>query len=240
MLNNLKTILTIFSLSLLLGCKSLLISTTVKSNVDKDVKVYLDTEQNKIVYIPTIHLGKKGYYNSIKRIVDSLRKENYTVLFEGLEIDTSDTGETPRKFRKITGFYLSGSYKDEENNSISNAYKKDKYEVQTTDKIGVDKDVDIRADYSLDSLIFHYENKFGEIILTKCDYETSLLSKYECKDKNKYSEFDLLHIIREEKLYKLIHENKENNIVILYGRAHRFGIHAFLRDEGYELIEGKL
>lgn len=240
MLNNLKAIVTIFSFSLLLGCKSLLVSTTVRSNVDKDVKVYHGTEQNKIVYIPTIHLGKKGYYNSIKRIVDSLRNKNYVVLFEGLKIDTTDRGDTPRKFRKITGFHLSVTYKDKENRSISNAYKKDKYEVQTTDNIGVDKDIDIRADYSLDSLIFHYENKFGEIILTKCDYETSLFSKYKCRDNNKYSEFDLLHIIREEKLYKLILENKENNIVILYGKGHRFGIHAFLRDEEYKLIEGKL
>src|SRR5690625_3029074 len=240
MLNNLKAILTILSFSLLLGCKSLLVSATVRSNVDKDVKVYQGTEQNKIVYIPTIHLGKKGYYNSIKRIVDSLRNKKYIVLYEGVDVDTTDREDVPRKFRKIVGFHLSGTYKDEENKSLSNAYKKDKYEVQTTDNIGVDKDADIRADYSLDSLIFHYENKFGEIVLNKCDYKTSLFTKYKCKDNKKYYEFDLLYIIREEKLFKSIHENKENNIVILYDKGHRFGIHAFLRDEGYKLIEGKL
>jgi len=240
MLKKLKVILAILSFSLLFGCKSLLVSIIVRSNVDKDVKVYLDSEQNKIVYIPTIHLGKKGYYNSIKRIVDSLRNKKYIVLYEGVGVDTTDRGDIPRKFRKVVGFHLSGTYKDEENKSLPNAFKKDKYEAQTAENMGVDKNLDIRADYSLDSLIFHYEKKFGEIVLNKCDYETPLLSKYKCRDDKKYSEFDLLYIIREEKLYKSILENKENNIVILYGKGHRFGVHAFLRDEGYKLIEGKL
>lgn len=60
----------------------------------------------KIVYISTTHLGKNGYYQSIKQKVDSLRHKNFKILYEAVYRTPNTSDTILRKFRKVTGAFI--------------------------------------------------------------------------------------------------------------------------------------
>jgi hypothetical protein len=219
------------------SCNKLILEIITKNNIDKDIKIY-ENKDNKILFIPIVHLGKKGYYESIKKKIDSLRKEDFLILYEGVKLEGSKDS-TKMKFRKVTGFHLT-NYDDKNNNSISKSFKNKKFEKQTNEKIGVNNKIDINIDYCIDSLVYLYEKRDKKITLEDYDLKTPLNDKYKIKNKNNYNSYLMINTIRNEKIKATLKKYKENNIVLVYGKGHRFVIHAFLLDNDYKLIKGKL
>lgn len=218
------------------SCSSIYYSITLKKDVKKDVMILENQEGKHVVYIGMIHLGKKGYYESVTARVDSLRKEGYIVLYEGVTDSKNDT--VLRKFRKVAGFHLT-DFRDADNKAFKKIAKiSHKYEHQIDYDLGI-KAEDINVDYSIDSLVYYYE-EIKPIVLTECDWNTPLLEEYKCKDTVYDSRFTMIQKLRNDKVIEEVKKHKENNIVILYGRGHRFFIYAGIRDLGYKLIEGKL
>lgn len=209
-----------------------------KKSIEKEIKVYENNNQKRIVYLPMVHLGKEEFYASVKSVVDSLRKKNYIILYEGIGSETANDS-IKRKFRKVAGFTIT-NYKDSTNQSIPKIYRKNKLIHQTRENTGIYAKEDINADYSLDSLVYEYEKRYKKIILNDCDFETPLLAKYECKDSINYSSYKLINELRNDRALETIERYKNMNIVILYGKAHRFMLHADILDLGYTLVEGKL
>jgi hypothetical protein len=117
--------------------------------------------------------------------------------------------------------------------------KNKKYISQSRDNTGI-KEGDVNADYSLDSLIYHYEKKYKEIKLSDCDLLTLLNSEYNCKDTVQHNKYYLIHILRDENWNAFLQKYADRDIVIVYGKAHKYMIHADLRDNNYKIIKGKL
>lgn len=229
-------ILTIISAS----CTPLVLSLITKSTVNKDVLTYRNiSTHHKITYIPTVHLGKKGYYRSIQTIVDSLRKKKYIILYEGINTRKQPNDTIQRKFRKVVGFHLT-SRKNQKNKSFPKVFKSDKYIGQLQQPLGIRRQTDINADLRLDTLISIFEKEYKEIVLSSCDFNTPLLEEYNCKDSVKYSSYPLLITIRNEHLFNVINKHRNEDLVIIYGKGHKFMLHAFLIKNGYELTSGKL
>lgn len=218
------------------SCKPILYSIFIKKDVSKDVFVYENEDGKRVVYIGMTHLGKDGYYKSVKTRVDSLRAEGYLVFYESVDSSSNDT--ILRKFKKVTGVYLT-DYKDVDNKSMNLPKDLSKYEAQANN-LGLNYSKDIHADYSLDSLVYVYEKEYQPIVLTDCDWETPLKAKYKCKDTVKHSRFTMVYTLREKKIARLVKEHKDQDILIVYGYGHRFWIDGDLRDLDYKLIEGKL
>lgn len=236
MKNVIKFCVIILSL-FIISCNSILVSLITKKDIISNILIYENKTGNRIVFLPVVHIGKDEYFKSIKFHVDSLRKKKYLILHEG--VITKNSNDTIRKkFRKVAGFNLS-NYKDVENKSIPKALKNKKYTHQTFENNGI-IDGDINVDYSLDSLIYFYEKNYKEIRLNDCDYETSLSSKYSCKDKVVHSKYYLLNTIRNDKVKKIVNKYKLQNVVLIYGKGHRYMFHADFTDNGYTLIKGKL
>lgn len=218
------------------SCNPILFSMITKKDIKKDILVLENEEGRRVVYLGMTHLGRKGYYESVTARVDSLRKEGYIVLYEGVAESENDT--VLRKFRKVTGLHLT-DLRDVDNKTLKRVAKiSHKYEHQVDYDLGIQAE-DINADYSIDSLVYFYE-EIKPIVLTECDWKTPLLEEYKCKDTVYDSRFTMIQKLRNDKVIEEVKKHKEKDIVILYGKGHRFFIHAGIRDLGYKLIEGKL
>lgn len=235
---NKSLLFSVFSILLLFtSCTSILVNLITKDDINSNLLVYENQFEKKVVFLPMIHIGKEKYYQSVKTIVDSLRNQNFIVLYEGVSKEFSND-TILRKFRKVTGFHFT-QYNDSANKSLPKALKNKKYVSQTRENTGIEKD-DINADYSLDSLIYHYEKKYSEIKLSECDFTTALNSEYKCKDTVQYNKYHLLHSLRDDNVNKFLQKYIHRDIVIVYGKGHKYMIHADLRDNNYKIIKGKL
>lgn len=218
------------------SCTSLFIKLKAKDDIAKNVFVFENEQGKRLVYLAMTHLGKDGYFESVKTRVDSLRNEAYLVLYEGVGPSKNDT--VLRKFRKVAGFHLT-QYQDTENESMKMPSFVSKYEEQSMDNTGINYKLDISADYDLDSLVYVYEEKYKTIELSQCDWDTALTAKYKCKDTVKHSEYYMINTLRDLKVINLVEQYQNENIVLVYGKSHYFGLLHRFRKLGYELVEGK-
>jgi len=213
-------------------------------NVKKSLKI-LEKDDQKVIFLGMVHLVKPGFYQQAKIIIDSLRKENYTIFYEGIkydkkfykaELDSLELEELyliSRKYRKMIGQFHAGDLTDRNNKSLPNYYKNKKYVTQTNELLGIDS-LDINADSSIETLIKAQEEKNGKIILTECDYNTNFKEKYNCDKVNSYY---AINIYRDRIVSNIVLKTNKQKSLIIYVKGHWYGIWPFFRDEGFKEIE---
>lgn len=232
------TLLITLSFSLV-SCQSILVKMVVDKNINKKKLVYKNKEGKYLIYLPTVHIGKKEYYESIKKEVDSLRKEGFLIAYEGIrfEINRPDFELNAKKMRRILGYNIA-NINYENRDALPKEYSNEKYLLQSDKNMGI-LETDFNFDCSLNELIEKYEAKYGIVELSDCDLKTSLSSKYNCKQKKK-SSFYISQVLRNENVKENIDKYKYQNIVLLYGKGHKYFLHAAFLDLGYQLVNGKL
>ncbi len=216
-----------------------------KDSINKQVKILENKKNNRtIAFFPMVHLGEKHYYESAKVIIDSLRKENFVIFYEGIGIesplDSSYNDTLNRKLRKLLGFHLSDSYKDSTNESLPNVLVNNQYIMQDYKMMGVNLKEDFRIDLRKDEIIKRYEKDKKSIKLLPCDFTTPLKAKYKCKDPIDYSCFYAVHTLRNNHIIKETLESEKKKIILIYGKAHWKFIYPDLRDAGFEITRGKM
>lgn len=180
------------------------------------------------VFVSAMHLGRPIFYQNTKKIIDSLRHEGYTILYESVKVskkaeDSTRVDLLKRKIRKISGVYVS-DYADASKNASLKIPKMKGLMKQTADNCGIDLSKDVWADYTLEQLVAKYEKERGEIVLSECDLKTEKYKKYKCsKIDKKQSEFLILSL-RNRRVLHVIDSLNSNKIAILYGGAHEWGI----------------
>lgn len=231
-----KSIIISFIFILFLSCKSLILNLITPNDVKKSLKV-MKRENQTIVYLPMVHLGKQNYFDQVKVVIDSLKKEGFTVFYEQISIDKKQTKDSLdikiRKLRKLMGLNIVGGYNNEENKSLPKAFKAKKYISQNNFDLGIDS-LDIIADVTLSELIIAHENKKGKISLSDCDMNTGLNEKYKCQ---KISNYYAIHTFRDSIASKIVLEANKKKSLIIFGKNHWYGIWPNFRDEGFVLNE---
>lgn len=222
-----------------------MLNLVTKDSVKDEIKTLSHTNDNRIVvFVPMVHLGKPDYYKSAKTLIDSLRKEDFVVFYEGIaiqkEIDSTSLDTINRKLRKFLGFHLSRNYKDSTNLSLPKAYRNNDYVMQDYKVMGVKMNEDFRVDLPKDEIIKGYEDEVKPIILTDCDLETPLKAKYKCKDTTEYSSHFILQTLRNKHIIKETLALDKKKIIMVYGKAHWKFIWPGLRDAGFEITQGKM
>lgn len=188
-----------------------------------------------IAFIGMMHLGKKSFYEDVKRMVDSLQKEGYTVFYEGSfrrrqrkELDTV----CALKCRKLTGLDATRFY------SETVPFQAQIAKHQLVDQpdypdLGVIEEQSVSADLGLKELITAYEKEYRVIELDECDYKSPLGTKYTCSPMGfgKKVTFQQDFIIDKRNAYvaETIKSSTHNKIVVLYGKAHYRGIRKLLK-----------
>lgn len=224
-------------LSLLFAnCKPIILSLMTPKNVEKSLKV-MDKNDQRIVFIPMVHLAKPVFFNKVKIVIDSLKKEGYTVYYEQVSIYEKQEQDSLdinlRKLRKMLGINTLGGYNNKNNESLPIFFKNKKYISQENKKLGLDS-LDIIADVSLGELLNAHEKKEGKINLTDCDYNTKLTEKYKCE---KVGNYYAIHTFRDSIAANIVLKDNKQKSLLIYGKGHWYGIWPFFRDSGFVLKE---
>jgi len=205
---------------------------------DKAISKNFDYNEKKIVFIPMHHLGTEKFYNNIKSEIDSLKKENYYFLYEKVNLDRKDD-TLMRKFRKIFSLPLTrpnSGYKKMLDSLYPNVkYKKTLIDQPSYEKLGLNSINSERSDVDVKDVINYYENKYDEIKLTDCDFNTSVYEKYtKCREENKIPKKqsdDALINFRNQIVAQNIKESSYKKIAVIYGKGHMEGILKILNSQ---------
>ena len=195
---------------------------------------YYEKDGKELATVPMLHVNKPGFYEMTKRKIDSLRNDGYIVFYESINCDVTDSLQVDvlmRKFRQVSGFALM-DYMDSENEAFK-SLQKQKYVSQNDVDYGVNYDTDYRADLNIEDLIDLYEKRFGEIVLTDCDYKTTLGKKYKCSKVDEDKAYYLLNKVRDEHVLDEIEKSTAKKIVVVYGRIHIMDLYSKMQKKGW-------
>lgn len=228
-------ILTVFLLSLV-GCKSSLINYALEKKGIYDESIATRTfsaEGKQIVFFPMQHIGRKEYYEDVKRKIDSLKGKDFVFFYEKIKDDTKDSLDL-YKFRKIIHF---GVPKNGYLNLLDSLYKsglKFKYDLVNQPSIydlGLTDKNSFNIDTTIKTIIGNVEQS-KKIALEECDFVNSYTQNYKCKNKFLSKEEWNRYLIddRDALLAKQVKNSKHTKIVILYGKQHINGFAKLLQE----------
>lgn len=138
-----------------------------------------------------------------------------------------------RKFRRITGIYLTNST-DKSNKTRPAFNKRDKYVDQTMANQGLTTPTDMRVDILFPDLIAAYEDKYGEIKLSRCDRRTPLNDEYDCHTVHLYKAKRMTQGLRNSYIMKTVLESEHDKILLIYGAGHQDYFCSDLRKAGFK------
>jgi len=249
-----------FYLLILLFCFScsVIINTGfgIKGIYEENVEGHkFEKENREIVLIPMKHIAPKEFYAHVGQMVDSLKQKGYYFFWEGVapdnRIDSLKLDTLARKIRKIWGRELAnnseyGGSIDTLKQTIRVGEKtyplKRKVMMQPAyNKMNIDFKTSRNVDISLEEYVNIFEAKFGKIVLTSCDYQTSLFEEYHCapidwKYRKKVNK-EITLTARNENVVNEILKDSHSKIAVIYGAAHVPGIIELLEKEGYKKVD---
>ena len=213
------------------SCMSMALN-SIDAYKDHNSVSFFSNGNKMVAYIPMTHVGKKEFYADIKNKVDSLQYNGYIVLMESVKVRDSLTGPQKdtlrRKVRRLLGVDLNGKgYLDTINGTLMGIKFKNKQGLINQPpyyKLGVDTLKGRREDVPINVLLKAYEEQYGEISLTDCDFTTPLGNKYNCMREvnNWMNEFVLGY--RNRHLAAAIIDESNQKIAVLYGAMHHGGL----------------
>lgn len=225
----------VFLLSLA-GCKSSLVNYALEKKGIYDERIATRTFSaagKQIVFFPMQHVGRKEYYEDVKRKVDSLKANDFVFFYEKIKDDTKDSLDL-YKFRKIIHFgvpkngyvnLLDSLYKSGLNFKYDLVNQPSAYDLGLTDKNSFNVDTTIKT-------IIGNVEKSKKITLEECDLANNYTQNYKCKDKLLSKEEWNRYLIddRDALLAKEVKNSKHTKIVILYGKQHLNGFAKLLQE----------
>ncbi len=200
-----------------------------------DMKI-ITNDIKKVIFIGMHHFGQKEFYQDVAHKIDSLQKSGYIVFYEKIKKDSSMDSLTNdiylRKIRKITEL-KSFKYYDTISKKILGKYQyKGDYKLINQPKYSdliVNIENAINADVKANTLVDVFEVKYGAIVLSECDKNTSFTSKkYKCDliDKGLRYRFRSEFILdyRNQNIANEVVNSENENILIIYGKNHLEGL----------------
>lgn len=176
-------------------------------------------DDKDIQYIPMHHLGKKEFYDDVRKNITDYKSKGYTVYYEEistkLKTDSVTKDIIQRKVRKIKGF--SGSFED-----ATKGTSLAKYVQQPNMKLMGISESDVRADIDYLQFINEWEKQHGKIILDSMDMNTRFDMPYSKGTFYTNSQYKRIVVeYRNQYLLDLIRSGKDNKILMIYGEGHR-------------------
>jgi hypothetical protein len=218
------------------SCNSLMNAVLESTGVydDKQNLQSVEHGDKTVVFFPMHHIGTKMFYGDVTAKIDSLKADNYLFLYEKIDKDVENDTLLYRKFRKITGLPFRKSSDEGYVEVITTKFpklefKKEVINQPSYEEFGLTPENSINADANLSEMINFYESKYGEIVLSKCDFETSLYDEYpwDCKKLNKIKGKnwnDVVLNFRNDVIVQKINELPNKKIAVIYGEEHIKGV----------------
>lgn len=192
----------------------------------------LTNEDRSVVFIPMKHIALKDFYTNVGHKTDSLQKQGYTVFLESVSVRDSLSKEEKDtldlKLRRVLGTHVSkDGYLDTINNKLMGRNFKNKKGLTNQPryyKMGIDTTKARVVDVPANVLIKQYEQEFGKIVLTDCDYNTKLEDKYTCGMLPKENRDKMVRTYREKYLAEAIMNEPNKKVVVIFGALHQEGL----------------
>lgn len=199
---------------------------------DSEIKTIVTKRGGKsLVFFPMKHAGTREFYNSIQSKIDSLKKEGYYFLYEKVKVDANDENMR-RKLKKITWnipISLEKGYvqllKD-----YGIYMREELFDQPSYNDFGLDETNSKNLDATARNLVDYFEKKYGEIKLNKCELETPITAKDDCKGrilKKKHTK-DVILNFRNKIIASGVMSESHAKIALIYGAGHVRGIFAEL------------
>ncbi|MEO7524164.1 MAG: hypothetical protein ABIT58_08725 [Ferruginibacter sp.] len=201
--------------------------------------IKISNAKKDVVFIPMHHVGKKEFYDDVKRIADSLQNLGYVFYYEAVKIspvkDSLSADTLRRKMRKVIGndvfsAKVNGGYIDTVNHTFLHKKlkiirKENLVNQPPFIRMNIDTAKGRWGDAYLSDMIPAFEKKFGNIALSDCDFSTALDAKYKCsKHKGKEEKNFLLVEYRNECVATKMMNNPDDKIAVIYGAMHFDGV----------------
>ncbi|MDR2207007.1 MAG: hypothetical protein LBE36_12730 [Flavobacteriaceae bacterium] len=201
-----------------------------------DDKISLQSVEHgdkRIVFFPMHHIGTKAFYDDVTAKTDSLKAEDYFFLYE--KVTASKKNDTLlRKYRKLMGLPVAKSSEEGYIGIINAKFPKFKFKKEVVnqpsyEEFGLTPENSINADANLSEVIDFYESKYGKVVLSECDFETSPYEEYSrnCKKMNKINSEnfdDAIVNFRNDVIVQKINELPNKKIAVIYGEDHIKGV----------------
>jgi hypothetical protein len=203
------------------SCKTILIKIVTNRSIVSNA-YYLQKDDQKVIYLPMVHVSKPKNYEEVKNFIDKKRKLGYRVYYEKVTYykDSANFKEASLKMRKSTGLTFGQKYLSDEQRKFRENVNDKKHVWQSTVDYGLGFKNDIHADYTLTALVKAYEDLNGEIKLEDCDYDTSLDTEYKCATPNSYQE--VVQELRNAKLVRHLLDTTQKKKLVVYGMGHYY------------------
>ncbi|WP_262150362.1 hypothetical protein [Chryseobacterium foetidum] len=189
------------------------------------------TDGKTLVFFPMKHAGIREFYNNVKSKIDSLKKEGLYFLYEKVKVDANDENMR-RKLKKITGNIPI---------SVEKGYvqllrdygifmREELFDQPSYSDFGLDESNSENLDVTGLNLVDYYERTYGEIRLNKCEMETPITAKDNCKGKilKKKHRDDVILTFRNKIIASGVLNESHTKIALIYGEGHIKGIFAEL------------
>jgi hypothetical protein len=219
---NLNLIVLFLLLCCFVACKPLTVVQLIQN--DKAEVVRLASDTKSVQYIPMHHVGKPVFYEGVKMLVDSFKRNGYIVFYESARTENITDSLTldryNRKFRKMMGMHIdtSGYAKMLHESGLF----KQLIDQPTYDKLGVDSS-DKRVDIPKNQLVDAYEKTFGEIVLERGD-DVPLNARYNLELRLPQKEVRYIILdYRNKNLATAIQYSDFKKIAVIYGADHLNG-----------------
>jgi hypothetical protein len=201
--------------------------------------------EKAVVFIPMHHIGTQLFYDDVSKKIDSLKQLEYYFFYEKIKGDSASIPDsiTLLKIRKLLVIPLS---KDAKSNYLS--FIKDKVKVKLKKDLvsqpqvnifGLDGKNALNVDCYLNDLITEYENRYGKLELSTCDYQTPFYEKSKCPNDRELKSKSKTIIVdyRNSIVVQEILRNEHSKIAIIYGEEHFVGIKAALLEKGFQEVK---
>lgn len=223
--------LLLFIALLLTSCMSMALRSVGAYREHNSVSFF--SNGNKMVaYIPMVHVGKKEFYADTKSKVDSLQRNGYIVFMESVRVKDSLTAPQKdtlrRKIRYLLGVDLNrNGYLDSVNGTFMGRKFKNKEGLTNQPKyhkMGVDTIKGRIEDVPMNVLLKAYEDQYGKIALSSCDFNTPFDQKYSCpRQVNNWMKEFVLGYRNRYLAAAIVNENNQK-IAVMYGAMHYGGL----------------
>ncbi len=217
------------------SCNSLIVRPTIRKMSKELVITKLSNGEKEVEFVGMVHVARPQFYNAAVDIITKAKENNAVLFYELIDYNINDT-LTLRKTQKIVGFIPTVKNYTKITEKI---LKKGVLEVQDNNKfLNIVNDKDFRVDYTPQRFVKEYEEKFGEVVLTKEDLSLCLEEMNDNKEPEKKVNVILLDH-RNQFLAEQVNISKFKKIIIIYGKAHLSGFTEELKriDKNWKTID---
>lgn len=188
------------------------------TNTEVKTSSYISNNK-EILFVGMVHIAQEKFYENVKLLTKEAKENGFVLFYEFIDLVNPEPIYL-RKVRKMAGFIPSAEgYKRE----IAEFNIEGLTNQKTDDFLNIVNNKDFRVDVTAEMMVGEYEDKFGEIVLTKDDINVPLKERIGEILPTARTNYIILDY-RNKYLAQFIENSEYDKIIVHYGMDHEKGL----------------